>query len=203
VRGLHAGSLALLGLSLVALGGCGTGTTLDVRYREESTRPGVLASAPPRRLSVAPVVDRRADASRIGSWPKDDGAIVTRRPVAQIVHDALVAELTRNGHHIVSTAPDLAVAATVEAFWLETTRSYPGRQYLGRVVIVVTVMDPRDGSTLVSRRFIGTRRRLVDGASEAAARDVMDAALARAMHDLATDAEMVAVLARSTGAAPA
>jgi hypothetical protein len=203
VRRIHAASLAILGLALLAVAGCGTGTTLDVRYREESTRPGVLASSPPRRLAVPPVADRRIDGSRIGSWPKDDGAIVTSRPVAEIVHGALVAELTRNGHSIVSAMPDFAVSAAVEAFWLETMRVYPGRQYLGRVVIAITVTDPRDGSTLVSRRFIGTRRRLVDGTSEEAARDVMDAALARAMHDLATDTELVAVLGRPTGAAPA
>jgi hypothetical protein len=202
VTRIHAASWLVLGLALLAVAGCGTGATLDVRYPEASTRLGVLASSPPRRVAVAPVVDRRIDGGRIGSWPKDDGAIVTRRPVAEIVHGALVAELTRNGHSIVAAAPDLTVSAAVEAFWLETMRVYPGRQYLGRVVILVTVTDPRDGATLVSRRFIGTRRRLVDGTSEEAARDVMDAALARAMHDLATDPEVVAVLGRPSGAAP-
>jgi hypothetical protein len=203
VKRVHVGWLPVVALALVTLGGCGTGATLDVRYREESARPAVLALAPPRRVAVGPVADRRVDASRIGSWPKDDGAIVTRRPVGEIVHGAIVAELTKNGHAIVSETPDLAVAAAVEAFSLDTMRSYPGRQYLGRVVMVVTVMDARNGSTLLSRRFIGTKRRLVDGTSEQAAVDVMDAALARAIHDFATDPQLVAVLTRPPGTAPA
>jgi hypothetical protein len=190
-------------LAHVAIGGCGSGATLDVRYPEDSTMPAVLASAPPRHLAVGPVADRRVDGSRIGSWPKDDGAIVTPRPVAAIIRDAIVTELTRNGHRVVSETPDLSLAAAVEAFSLETTRIYPGRQYLGRVVLVVTVTDARDGSALLTRRFIGIRRRLVDETSEQAALDVMNAALARAMRDLATDPDLVAVLARPPAAAPA
>ena len=203
MRGVHTALVPVVGLALLAVGGCGTGATLDVRYPAESTRPAGLASGPPRRVAVVPVADRRVDASRIGAWPKDDGAILTRQPVAEIVHGAIVTELIRSGHTIVSETPDLAVAAAVEAFWLDMTRIYPGRQYLARVVIVVSVTDWRDGSTLLSRRFIGTKRRLVDGTSEQAARDVMDAALARAMHDLATDPDLIAVLARRPGAAPA
>jgi hypothetical protein len=202
VKALHVGVLPGVALALVAVGGCGTGATLDVRYPDEATRPAVLTSAPPRRVAVAPVVDGRVDGSRIGSWPKDDGAIVTRRPVAEIVHGAIVAELGKNGHGVVADAPDLAMATTVEAFSLDTMRTYPGRQYLGRVVIAVTVTDGRSGATLLSRRFIGIKRRLVDETSEQAAQDVMDAALARAMHDFATDPELVAVLTRPPGAAP-
>ena len=183
----------LIVLALLTLGGCGTGATVDVRYPEELTNRAVLASAPPRRVAIGPVVDRRADVSRIGSWPKDDGAIVTRRPVPEIVHGALAAELTRNGHTVVTEAPELNLTVTIEAFWLDTMRIYPGRQYVGRVAMLVTVTDSRGGSTLLSRRFIGTKRQLVEETSKQAARDVMDAALARALHDLATEPEFVAV----------
>jgi hypothetical protein len=200
---MQVGLLPGVALALAALGGCGTGATLDIRYGDESTRAAILASAPPRRLAVSPVADRRVDASRIGSWPEDDGAIVTPRSVAEIVHGAIVSELTRNGHRIVSEAPDLAVSAAVDVFSLETMRIHPGRQYLGRVVLVVTVMEARTGSALLTRRFIGSRRRLVDGTSEQAALDVMNAALARAMHDFATDPDVVAALARARVPAPA
>ena len=183
----------LIVLAVLTLGGCGTGATVDVRYPEELTNRAVLASAPPRRVAIGPVVDRRADVSRIGSWPKDDGAIVTRRPVPEIVHGALVAELTRNGHTVVTETPELNVAVTIEAFWLDTMRIYPGRQYVGRVAMLVTVTDSRGGSTLLNRRFIGIKRQLVEETSKQAARDVMDAALARALHDLATEPEFVAV----------
>jgi hypothetical protein len=196
VKKLHVKWWPVAALSFSMLYGCGSGTTLDVRYPDQSTQPALLASAPPRRVAVLPVADRRIDGSRIGSWPKDDGAIVTSRPVAEIVHAALVAELTRNGHTIAVETPDLTLAAAVEAFSLESTRIYPGRQFLGRVVIVLTVTDGRSGSSVLSRRFIGIKRRLVDETSEQVAQEVMDAALARAMRDLATDPELAAVLAR-------
>ena len=190
----------LIVLALLTLGGCGTGATVDVRYPDELTNRAVLASAPPRRVAIGPVVDRRADVSRIGSWPKDDGAIVTRRPVPEIVHSALAAELTRNGHTVVTETPELNLAVTLEAFWLDTMQTYPGRQYLGRVVMLVTVTDSRGGSTLLSRRFIGIKRQLVEETSKQAVRDVMDAALARALHDLATEPEFVAVFRSGIGA---
>ena len=173
--------------------GCATGATLGVRYPEQDAHASVLASVPPRRVTVVPVVDQRADITRVGSWPKDAGAIVTNEPVVDIVRAALVTELTANGHAIVFEAPDVVIATTVEAFWLETVRSYPGWQYLGRVVILVRVTDGRSGSLLLNRRFIGIKRAQADAASKGVSRDVLDDALARVVHDLATDPEMLVV----------
>jgi len=180
--------------------GCATGATLGVRYPEQGAHASVLASVPPRRVAVVPVVDQRADITRIGSWPKDEGAIVTTEPVVDIVQAALVTELTANGHAIVAEAPDVVVATTVEAFWLETTRSYPGWLYLGRVVILVRVTDGHSGSVLLARRFIGIKRTQADGASKSVSREVLDDALARVMHDVATDPEMLTVFRRGKDA---
>ena len=67
-----------------------------------------------------------------------------------------------------------------------------------------TVVEHRSepGRTLFSRRYVGIERGQVDTASEGAARDVMDAALARTMHDLATDPTLVAALATLPSAEP-
>jgi hypothetical protein len=61
-------------------------------------------------------------------------------------------------------------------------------------VIALTVADGHSGTTLMSRRYVGIRRKQVDTASESAWSDVMDAALARTMHDLATDPDLASVL---------
>jgi len=49
--------------------------------------------------------------------------------------------------------------------------------------------------------YIGIKRRQIDKPADDVAREVMDAALARSMRDLATDRALVAAFARATTAA--
>jgi uncharacterized lipoprotein YajG len=188
----------LMGLiAVLATAGCGA-SGLDVRYSD--AHAALLAAAAPQRLEVSPVGDRRAQTTRVGTDHKKSD-IVTSRPVVDIVHEALVVELTKNGYAIGSDGRDALVAANVEEFWLDVVRGYSKTQYVGKVAIAMTVADGRTGDALLTRRYIGIKRREVDQASNDVARDVMDAALARTMHDLATDPDLVAALARSRASA--
>jgi uncharacterized lipoprotein YajG len=156
----------------------------------------LLASAPPRRVEISPVADRRMDTARIGSKPKDGGDIVTNRPVTEIVGEALSLEIRKNGHAVVSDKRDVILAAAVEEFRLDVVTGYSSTQYVGRVVLAVTLADGRNGDQLLSRRYVGISRRQIDKGSDNDWRDVMDVALARTMHDLATDPDLAATLTR-------
>jgi len=186
-------------LAVLAVSGCGATTSgLDVRYPEAGVNRSLLASAPPRRVEITPVVDRRVDTARIGSRLKDGGAIVTSRPVADIVGEALAVEIRKNGHAVVSENKDVVLSAVAEEFRLDVVAGYSATQYVGRVVVALTVAEPRSGDRLLTRRYIGISRRQIenDKDSDNGWRDVMDVALARTMHDLATDPELAAVLTR-------
>ena len=187
-------SSILLSVLLPIISGCGT-AGLDVHYPEARVNRAVLASAPPRRVEVGPVADRRMDTTRIGVKLKNAGDIVTRRPVADLVREALVLELSKNGHSVVSNGRDVILAATVEDFRLDEVSGYASTRYVGRVVIALNIVDGRSGENLLTRQYVGITRRQVDKASEDAMRETMDAALARTMHDLATDPELVRALA--------
>jgi uncharacterized lipoprotein YajG len=183
-------------LAVLALSGCGAARSgLDVRYPEAGVHRSLLASAPPRRVEISPVADRRMDTARIGSKPKG-GDIVTSRPVTEIVGEALALEIRKNGHAVVSDKTDVVLAAAVEEFRLDVVTGYSSTQYVGRVVLAVTLADGRSGDQLLSRRYVGISRRQLDKGSDNDWRDIMDLALARTMHDLATDPEMAAVLTR-------
>jgi len=196
VRGRSLSPLVIL-LAALALSGCGAARSgLDVRYPEAGVHRSLLASAPPRRVEITPVADRRMDTARIGSKPKDGGDIVTSRPVTEIVGEALALEIGKNGHTVVSDKRDVILAAAVEEFRLDVVTGYSSTQYVGRVVIAVTLTDGHSGDQLLTRRYVGISRRQVDKDSEIGWRDVMDVALARSMHDLATDPELAAVLTR-------
>jgi hypothetical protein len=188
-------------LSALALAsGCGS-AGLDVRYPEARVNRSVLASAPARRVEVGPVDDRRMDTRRIGIKPKNGGDIVTRRPVVDIVREALVVELGKNGHSVLSEGRDVVLAAAVEEFRLDEVESYGSTHCVGRVVLALSIVDGRTGETLLTKRYVGIKRRDVDKASEDSWRETMDVALARVMHDLATDPELARALAsvRSAG----
>jgi hypothetical protein len=184
----------LLSSLLPTISGCGT-AGLDVHYPEARVNRTVLASAPPRRVEVRPVADRRMDTTRIGVKPKNSGDIVTSRPVADLVREALVLELSKNGHSVVSNGRDVVLAATVEDFRLDEVAGYASTRYVGRVVIALDIVDERTGEILLTRRYVGIKRREIAKASDEARRETMDAALARTMHDLATDPELAKTLA--------
>ncbi len=187
-------SIVLLSLLLPAISGCGT-AGLDVRYPEAGVNRTVLASAPPRRVELGPVTDGRSDTTRIGVKPKNSGDIVTSRPVGDLVREALGLELSKNGHLVVSSGRDVVLAATVEDFRLDEVAGYASIRYVGRVVIALNIVDGRSGEILLTRRYVGIKRRDIDKASDDARRETMDTALARTMHDMATDPELAKTLA--------
>ena len=187
-------SIVLLSLLLPTISGCGT-PGLDIHYPEARVNRTLLASAPPRRVEITPVDDRRSDTARVGVKPKNTGDIVTSRPVADLVREALVLELSKNGHSVVSSDRDVVLAATVEDFRLDEVAGYASTRYVGRVVIALNIVDGRSGEILLTRRYVGIKRREIDKASEGARAETMDAALARTMHDLATDPELAKILA--------
>jgi len=189
--------LAPVSLVLVlSLNGCGS-TALDVRYPEQGVNRALLASVAPRRVRIDHVVDRRLETARVGIKPGGGSDIVTSRPVADIVQEALDLEVTRNGHQVVSDRPEVVLRPVVEVFSLDAVQGYASWQYVGKVVITLSVADGRTGDTLLTRRYVGIRRRDVDKPDEDQWREVMDTALARAMHDLATDPDLVAALGAS------
>lgn len=188
-----------LGVSLLAaslLSGCGWFTALDVRYHETAVNPAMLAAVAPRQVVVAPIADRRVDKARIGIKPKNGDAILTRRSVTDIVREALVVEMAKNGHAVVPEAGDVVLAGDVEEFWLDVVGRNSTTLYVGRVAIALVVADGRTGTRLLTRRYAGVKRREGEADSRAVEREVMDSALARTLHDLATDPELVATLAR-------
>jgi uncharacterized lipoprotein YajG len=186
------GCWAILGC--VVLFGCAH--TIDVRYPEAGVHPAFLTSVGPRRVTIEFVVDRRPDPTRIGIDPKGKKPLVSRRPVADIVHEALAAELQRNGHTIVPDRDDLVWTAEVEDFSVDMVVGRPGAQYVGQVALAIAINDGHSGQRLVARRYVTLKRRTADGDARDAVRDVMNAALARAMHDLATDPELARAFAR-------
>ena len=182
-------------VALTSLAACAR-RTVDVGYPPAASNAAVLASVAPRRVVVTAVSDRRGDSSRIGARPEDGKPIVTSRAVPDIVRDALVLELGKNGHEVVAGPGDVIVTADVDEFWLDAVGATSTTRYVGRVAIAVAIADGRTGDRLFTRHYVGIRRRVAEADSKDAWREVMDTALVRTIHDFATDREAAAALAR-------
>jgi uncharacterized lipoprotein YajG len=186
---------AASGVVLLALAGC-AGPTLDVGYPDAAANPALLASVAPRKIVVPAVTDRRTDQTRIGVEPVDGKPIATARPVPDIVRDAIVLELTKNGHEVVSSSGEAVLAVDVEEFWLDAVGRSATTQYVGRVAIALRVADARTGDRLLNRRYVGISRRVADAEAEDAWLAVMNTALARTVHDVATDPDVARTMGR-------
>jgi uncharacterized lipoprotein YajG len=186
-------------LLLLPAAGCSHTVGLDVAYPAAGVNRALLASAAPRRVAVGPITDRRRE-TRLGIEPESGKDIVTRRPVSEIVREALALEVGANGHTAAPDQPDLTLAADVEDFRLDVLRGYKNAQLVGKVVLAVMVTDARTGGVLLARRYAGVHRREAADESDRDPRATMDTALARAMHDLATDPDLARAFA---GIAPA
>jgi hypothetical protein len=185
---------------LLLVAGCASKTGLDVVYPPDRVNAAMLSSAPPRRVTLGPITDRRREA-RLGVALESKKDIVTRRPVSEIVRDALALELTANGHTVAADHADVVLAVDVEDFRLDALPGYSGTQWVGKVVLALGVTDGHTGLRLLERRYVGINRLQAEADSETAPRAVIDTALLRAMHDLATDPELVRAFARVSTAA--
>lgn len=209
MRGCAGLSLLPMLASAVLVGGCAVALrtlTLDIAYDEAAANRGYLSSLEPRRIQVAPVTDKRAVTAQIGFMINQHGVVVghavSGRPVPEIVRDALVAELKKNGHAVNSDEPDVVFSTDINEFRFD----YP----IGTVAMTLTVTDGRTGAPLLTREYRGVYRRgvphevvlhdifpgLYDGFEKykRAGQYVMNAALQRMMRDLATDQKLVEAL---------
>jgi hypothetical protein len=192
------GTALVVGLvALVSVAAGCASRTVDVGYPQAEAKKALLGSVAARRVVVAPVTDRRGDKERIGASPEDRKPIVTARPVADIVREALVLEVEKNGHQVVAGPGDVVLTTDVEEFWLDAVGRSKTTQYVGRVAIAVSVADGATGERLLSRRYVGIRRRTAEADSKTAWREVMDMALARTIRDVATDPDLALTVART------
>jgi hypothetical protein len=63
------------------------------------------------------------------------------------------------------------------------------------VALALRVVDAHTGDRRLTRRYVGIKRRLAETDAVDVWREIMDAALARTLRDIATDPELVAALA--------
>ena len=65
------------------------------------------------------------------------------------------------------------------------------------MAIAVVVADGQYGDRLLTRRYVGIRRQVAEADSKTAWRQIMATALARTLHDVATDPDLALMIGRT------
>jgi uncharacterized lipoprotein YajG len=184
--------LTMLASALLVAGCAFKTSTLDISYDEATASRGPLSSLESRQIQVAPVTDKRAVTAQIGHWLNKYNAVIgrilSRRPVSDIVQDALVVELKKNGHAVNSEEPDAVFSADINVFWADN--------HMRTTAMTVTVTDGRTRAPLLTREYLGVHRGRVPVDYGTGLRDAINPALQRMMRDLATDQKLVEALKR-------
>lgn len=185
--------------AVVALGGCAfTTAKLDVGYKEDSASRGPLASVESRQITIDPIVDKRPERDRIGYKKNGFGQrtadILSKKPVPDIVREALALEFAKNGHAVGDSRHDVIVSGEVTSFWFDTQINFWNVDFIGTAAVKLTVSDANTGTELLTRTYQGDYKDTAFGGLEGTWERVMNTALERMVREVATDPKLVQVL---------
>ncbi|MBC8412159.1 MAG: hypothetical protein ISR96_06635 [Nitrospira sp.] len=146
-------SLTFLLCSILILTGCGP-SVLKIDYQPLPNSDNILASIQPQKIHLLPFTDsREGDIAKTligGKQLGEDGVVYdvnSEKPVAEIMHDAVKAELLRSGHSVVDSDGSFTMMGTVETFWLHTDVSEEDWDVIANVAIRLELKNNSSGKS--------------------------------------------------------
>jgi uncharacterized lipoprotein YajG len=191
----------LLAAVFALVQGCAFGTArLNVAARPSTSFKGPLSQVAPLSFDVMPLEDARSDKARIG-WKKNGygqntADIVTIRPVAELVAEAIRAGLQQNGH-TASVPANINISGSVTRFWFEVKPNFWTVEFTGNVECDLEFVSTRTGMTVYKSRYSGTYTDKTGGGLEATWTQVMDASIEKLVEDIVFDANLIEALTTS------
>lgn len=195
--------IATLFAGSVLTGGALAAEIVDLNYPRASDASPVEGASD---VHVAvQIIDSRADKHRVGSRTNSFGvemaAIESKRAVAEVVKDAVVAELLARGFCIDAQAPAVLIQADIHRFH---TEHYAGVfSAVTAAELIMTVVVESSAGTVLFSRLIATEGVEPHAAAPAddTARRALQSALGNGVRKLAEDPRLVEALLAARSAA--
>jgi len=183
------------------LSGCAfTQAKLNVGYDEAKASKGPLSAVRPLRVAVGEFKDIRPEQDKIGYKRNGFGVktanIVTTKPVPEIIREAFVAELSKNGHGIATDKKDIALSGEITTFWFDYQMNFWTIEFMGTVAVNLTLTDGKTGSALFSRQYQGHYNEKSMGGWTGTWQQVMNTAVERMMEEVSTDPKLLEAFKR-------
>jgi ABC-type uncharacterized transport system auxiliary subunit len=167
----------------LALTACAFGDEkLNLAYDASAAKAGVLSEAQPATVAVKDVTDDRVERNAIGYKRNGFGAktadILSVKPAPELVKEALVATLEKNGHKIGGDGDRYAIDTKLRKFWFDYKTGLVTVEFFGNVQAEIAVVDQQTGETLYSEIFEGYHSEKTGGGLSKTWTRIMNAALA-------------------------
>lgn len=187
----------LTALAVLSLTGCVfSQATVSAGPDAEIVQPGPLADVETTAFTMGEFVDARAETGRIGYRKTGFGGnaadIVSERPVGDVVRDAIVLALERNGHGIADDG--IVVSAAVQQFWVEIDQGFTSIEVSSTIEADVSFSRTVSGEALYSRLYRGSFKDNRQIAGETAFNDVVSAALNSLIDEISFDEDLAEAL---------
>jgi hypothetical protein len=135
----------------------GCETALQLKYRPLSNPDNLLVFVSPIKIRLLNLEDNRKGSPestlvgerqmRVESQKLD---VMSKRPVSEVIIDALSSELIKNGHSVVEDNEDLSIKGKIQTFWLKTAVTPGEWDVIGEIQVVLEVVNSGNGeSTLL------------------------------------------------------
>jgi len=169
-----------------------------VTYDEARAAKGPLSSIQPLPVNVGEFADKRPERDKIGYKRNGFGMktadIVTTTPVPEIVREAFVAELKKNGHIINAGNRSIIFNGEITTFWFDLQVNFWTIDFMGTVRVNFNVIDGKTGTKLLARTYQGHYNEKSMGGLESTWERVMNSALERMVEEMSTDPKLREVL---------
>jgi len=192
--------ISVIAAALIFTSGCAFSTAnLNVSYDSAKAKVGPLSSVKPMKIVVGGFADKRSEKDKIGyvrnGFGMNTANVLTTRPVPEVVRDAVVAALSKNGHTIVTgDQKSISLSGSIERFWFESQVNFWTIEFMGTIDVELVIQDGRTGQQLFSKRYTGHHNAKMPGGYHKEMADVMNRTLENLVNQISGDPKLIETL---------
>lgn len=190
--------LLLTAVSFFFAGCAFTQANLDINYDMEKSKRGPLSEVEPLKIEVGQFDDRRPNKERIGykrnGFGDKTADILTMKPVADIVREAFMTTLAKNGHLVGQADNDIVLEGKINTFWFDYQVNFWTVEFMGTVSVDLEIRKADSAEVIYTRRYDGHYNEESMGGLEGTWERVMNTALEKMIKQASTDSKLIAAI---------
>lgn len=191
----------LILLLVIVLHGCASGGQhLDIAARQQSISKGPLSEVPQVKFDFRPLDDARAERDRIGYSINDaflvDSSLHSKKPVTDVVLDAMRLGFLNNGHAL-GTPADVIITGSVTRFWYERKDNLFTIELTGNIECDMEFTSTKTSQSIYKSRYSGTYTKTMSGAfgvTDKTMAEIMDISVEKLVEDIVYDSNLIEAL---------
>lgn len=184
--------------SCLFLSGCVfVDTHLNIDYDAIKAEKSALASAPSLKIEVEEFEDNRSEKVISHKNIMETGAILTQKPMPEVMRSALLVLLKKNGHVTNPPEPQLVIGGEVKKMMMGFLPGIMTTEAVGSIVVRLNV-KASNGKVIFTREYQGEYHQRTAYATMKIWEQVFNKTLENLMHTIAVDKALLEVFLAQT-----